>query len=121
MSTADSIPDVDVKEDLVLDNINQKADLPRRVVSVIPEGASELEEAMEELGYGNEGWSGISPIGVKMKTSYNTSTRFESDTLSSLLSILNAKEVRSISKRIFALLNLVARILCCVCRERKYY
>ncbi len=47
---------------------------------------------MEELGVGNEGWRGSKRV-------------LESDTLSSLLSLLNAKKVRSISKRLFILLK----------------
>jgi hypothetical protein len=105
LSTAESIPDVEVKEDLVLDNINQQADSPRRVVSVIPEGALELGEATEELGDGNVVWRGFFSSAVKMETLYNMRMGFESDSLSSLLSILDAKKVRSLSKRAFTLLK----------------
>ncbi|KAF8325732.1 kinase-like domain-containing protein [Amanita rubescens] len=50
-------------------------------------------EAMEELGDGNETqWDSGSPRGpVRMETSYNMQHVLESDTLPSLLSILNAK------------------------------
>ncbi len=68
----------------------------------LKEGALDSEEAKEELTDGN---SNSSSRGVRTETSYNGRHVLESDTLSSLLSILNAKKVRSIFKCMFILLK----------------
>ncbi len=81
------------KPDLMSNDVNRRVDSG-------PPLDSDSEEAMEELADGNESWSSGSPRGARMETLHNMRHVFEpSDTLSSLLSLLDAKKVRSISKR----------------------
>jgi hypothetical protein len=92
----------EVKEDLIFDGVNWRAGGQVRSLDDSDSGS----EAMEELGDGNESWNSSSPRGpVGMETSYNMQHILESDTLSLLLSILNAKKVRSIFKRLLTLLK----------------